>query len=353
MKTVFLGDISKIIAGQSPPSTTYNKNGEGLPFFQGKADFGELYPKTRIWCSKPQKIAEENDILISVRAPVGPTNICSQRACIGRGLSAIRAGEKADGKYLLYFLRKHEQKLASQGNGSTFSAITQEDIKRIRVPLPPLEDQKRIVTILDEAGALRQKRKQAMELIDHYLKSVFANLTKKEKSEKIYFLDLFNIKTGKLDANAAEKNGIYPFYTCSRDDNFKINTYAFDCEALILSGNNANAEYSIKHYHGKFNAYQRTYILTLKKKYSYLFFKMALENKLKLLKKSSIGSNTKYLTMGIFKRIDFEVPNLESQMIFDNLAKKTESLKQKMFTQSEELENQFQALMQKAFKGEL
>lgn len=65
-----LGDVATIVAGQSPPSATYNSEGVGLPFFQGKADFGEFYPVTRLWCSEPSKEAEANDVLISVRAPV-------------------------------------------------------------------------------------------------------------------------------------------------------------------------------------------------------------------------------------------------------------------------------------------
>lgn len=175
--TTTIGDVCEVIAGQSPPSNTYNKNGDGLPFFQGKADFGYLYPEQiRIWCSAPQKIAEEGDILISVRAPVGPTNICNQRACIGRGLSAIRSGSTIDPKYLLYFLRKNEPKLASQGKGSTFSSITQKDIKKIPILVPPLEDQKRIVSTLDQADALRRKRKESIKLLDEYVRSVFIEM---------------------------------------------------------------------------------------------------------------------------------------------------------------------------------
>jgi type I restriction enzyme S subunit len=77
-----LGSICEIIAGQSPPSSYYNQEGIGLPFFQGKADFGELHPTVRVWCSQPIKIAERGDILISVRAPVGPTNLADSRCCI-------------------------------------------------------------------------------------------------------------------------------------------------------------------------------------------------------------------------------------------------------------------------------
>jgi len=91
-----LNDVCNIIMGQSPPGNTYNKDKSGLPFFQGKAEFGVRYPTAVKWCSKPKKVAHKNDVLISVRAPVGPTNIASSECCIGRGLAAIRPLEGTD-----------------------------------------------------------------------------------------------------------------------------------------------------------------------------------------------------------------------------------------------------------------
>jgi len=148
MEYANLSDCCEIIAGQSPPSTTYNRDGNGLPFFQGKADFGEIYPQVRFWCSSPVKIAREGDILISVRAPVGPTNINNVESCIGRGLSAIRPNGSVAQKYLLHYLRSIEKKLADKASGSTFSAITQKDLKNIQIPLPPLPVQQKIAAIL-------------------------------------------------------------------------------------------------------------------------------------------------------------------------------------------------------------
>ena len=136
-KTFTLGEVCEVIAGQSPPSDTYNFEQEGLPFFQGKIDFGDVFPVNRMWCDKPIKIAQPNDILLSVRAPVGPTNLCEETCCIGRGLSAIRSGKDVDSKFLLYFFRSIERKLSEQGRGSTFSAITQSEIRNIKITLPP------------------------------------------------------------------------------------------------------------------------------------------------------------------------------------------------------------------------
>lgn len=176
MKHVFLSEVAKIIMGQSPPSSTYNKARIGVPFFQGNADFGDLYPIPRVYCSAPQKVAEPGDILITVRAPVGPTNLNREVSCIGRGLSALRVGNKLDRNYLLYFLRYFEPNLAKLGTGSTFSAISRDDLENILLPLPPLSEQQRIAAILQKADRLRSLRRYARQLSDGYLQSVFLEM---------------------------------------------------------------------------------------------------------------------------------------------------------------------------------
>lgn len=150
MKVSKLKDCCTIIAGQSPESKYYNFNGDGLPFFQGKADFGELYPSIRVYCSQPTKIAEKDDILLSVRAPVGPTNLAPCKVCIGRGLTAIRPSEVLLTRYVLLFFRYFEAQLASKGTGTTFKAITQDVVKNLEIPIPPLPEQERIVARIEE-----------------------------------------------------------------------------------------------------------------------------------------------------------------------------------------------------------
>lgn len=150
MVTEKLKDCCTIIAGQSPESKYYNTTGEGLPFFQGKADFGELYPAIRVYCSQPTKIAEKDDILLSVRAPVGPTNLAPCKVCIGRGLTAIRPSEVLLTRYVLLFFRYFEAQLASKGTGTTFKAITQDVVKNLEIPIPPLPEQERIVARIEE-----------------------------------------------------------------------------------------------------------------------------------------------------------------------------------------------------------
>ena len=152
--------------GQSPPSSTYNKERKGLPFFQGKVDFGDLHPTPRVWCDSPQKIAQPGDILISVRAPVGPTNIANITCCIGRGLAALRPSDAVDTKWLLYYLRSIEEALSGSGSGSTFNAITKKELSALPIPLPPLDEQRRIVAHLEAVQAKVRALKEAQAATD-------------------------------------------------------------------------------------------------------------------------------------------------------------------------------------------
>ena len=126
--------------------------------------------------------------------------------------------------------------------------------------------------------------------------------------------DVASFKTGKLDSNAAEQGGKYPFFTCS-PNTLAINSFAFDAEAVILAGNNANGVFSCKHYSGKFNAYQRTYVIEpLSKSIAscrYLFF--VISHQVNHLKELSVGSATKFLTKTILNNLPVALPRLEEQ----------------------------------------
>jgi len=176
--TVRLPDVAELVMGQSPPSTTYNTEQRGLPFFQGKAEFGELYPTPRKFCDTPGKIAEPDDILMTIRAPVGPTNLCATRSCIGRGLAAIRARGEVPPLYLLYFFRSIEEWLSRQGTGSTFTAINKDNLSSIELPLAPLAEQRRIVgkleLLLGKVSSSQQRLSRVPGLLKRFRQSVLA-----------------------------------------------------------------------------------------------------------------------------------------------------------------------------------
>lgn len=231
-------------------------------------------------------------------------------------------------------------------------------LKRKEIAIPPLETQSKIATILEKAERLKQWRKEADKLTEDYLDSffqeMFGNPYMNDKNFKTKnFLDVFDVTTGKLDSNAAERNGQYPFFTCAQEA-FKTNTYSFDCEALLLSGNNATGIFSVKYYNGKFDAYQRTYVLTLKNDdNSYKYLQFLLEKKLDELQFRSIGTNTKYLTLRILKTIDLMIPPIGLQNNFSRIVEKVEKLKTSQKESEQKIAELNSALMQKAFRGEL
>ena len=170
-------EVAEIIMGQSPPSTTYNKNGRGLPFLQGKMEFGEIYPSPAIYCSNPLKVAEQNDVLISVRAPVGDVNIAPYKLCIGRGLAAIRFNpEKANFQFYFYYLKKIKSFLENLGKGSTFKAINRDDLERLKIPLPPFEEQRAVAWVLSVVDLAIQRTDMVIAKTERLKKGLMQTL---------------------------------------------------------------------------------------------------------------------------------------------------------------------------------
>jgi type I restriction enzyme, S subunit len=163
-----LGEIAEVIMGQSPPSETYNTVGAGLPFFQGKAEFTDLHPVAKKWCSRPNKIAFQDDVLLSVRAPVGATNVADRECCIGRGLAAVRY--QHNHRLIYYFLRLAEKDLDEKGTGTTFRAISGEVVRNTEFTLPPLPEQHRIVAKIEELFSSLDKGIEDLKTAQQQLK---------------------------------------------------------------------------------------------------------------------------------------------------------------------------------------
>ena len=134
-----LENIANITMGQSPKGTSYNEVGEGMLFFQGSTDFGWRFPVARQYTTEPSRIAEEDDILLSVRAPVGTLNIADTRCCIGRGLAAINS--KVGANSYIFNVMQDFKKLFDMMNsvGTTFGSITKDDLYSLKLIYPPNE----------------------------------------------------------------------------------------------------------------------------------------------------------------------------------------------------------------------
>ncbi|KKR08511.1 MAG: EcoKI restriction-modification system protein HsdS [Parcubacteria group bacterium GW2011_GWC2_39_14] len=175
-QTKKLRDVCDVIAGQSPEGKFYNKSGNGVPFYQGKKEFGEkIVGKPTTWTTKVTKEALSGDILMSVRAPVGPTNFATEKICIGRGLAAIRVGKDIDKFFLFNFLQLYESKIVGN-KGAVFDSISKTQIENIEILLPPLPEQKSIVAKLDalstETKKLEAIYKQKLADLEELKKSV-------------------------------------------------------------------------------------------------------------------------------------------------------------------------------------
>jgi type I restriction enzyme S subunit len=170
-----LVDVAELIMGQSPPSSTYNDNGNGLPFYQGKADFGFVYPHIRLFCSAPQKMAIEKDILMSVRAPVGAVNLCKQKSCIGRGLAAIRSKD-IDFMFLYFQLLYLEKKIASLGSGSTFKSINKHQLGNVLLVKPLPTEQQNIAHILSKIQSAIEAQEKIIQTTTELKKALMQKL---------------------------------------------------------------------------------------------------------------------------------------------------------------------------------
>lgn len=169
-KCVKLNDIAYINMGQSPPSNTYNYNKIGLPFFQGKAEFGKLYPMVVKYCSQPIKVAKKNDILISVRAPIGATNIATEDCCIGRGLASINTFGKVPYLYVLWYLRLIENEIVELGTGSVFKAISKGTLENLNIPISSVSETEKIVFKIEELFSKLDEAEKALKKAKNSLK---------------------------------------------------------------------------------------------------------------------------------------------------------------------------------------
>ena len=163
---VSLGDVALVTSGQSPPGESYNGKGEGTPFYQGKKEFGKVIIDPPVkWTTNPQRFADEGDILMSVRAPVGPVNLTEKRVCIGRGLAAIKPNSKhLNGMYAFYILKNMEHSIVGD-TGAAFDSINRADIQKLKIPLPSLEIQKDIVA---EIKSYQKVIDGAQAVVDNY-----------------------------------------------------------------------------------------------------------------------------------------------------------------------------------------
>jgi type I restriction enzyme S subunit len=375
-----IGTVAKIIAGQSPASSTYNSIGTGLPFFQGKADFQEMHPTVRTWCTSPkQKEAYPGDILISVRAPVGAVNICNQKSIIGRGLSAIRPSSSLNGQFLYYFLKANERQIGALGTGSTFKAITQDTLKRFEVPLPLLDDQKRIAHLLGKVEGLIAWRKQHLQQLDDLLKSVFLDMfgdpVRNHKTHKIstlgpYILHLTSggrgwakyyssagkrfIRSLDVQMNAIGSDDIVYVTPPNNKETERTRVQPGDVLLTITGSKIGRVCFVPKDFEEAYISQHVAIIRTRGINPVYLSFYLSMPAcGQRIIAKQQYGQAKPGLNLTQIQNFEIIDPDIDLQNQFAAIVEKVEGLKSRYRQSLTDLESLYGALSQKAFKGEL
>lgn len=174
---VKLADVCTLTMGQSPSSNSYNEIGNGIPFFQGNADFGEEAPVPRVWCTDPKKTAEGGDLLISVRAPIGAVNMAVERCCIGRGVAAIHPNDDSISvDFLKHQLLSKRRELETMGTGSTFKAVGKKSLGNLTLVLYPEDTQHEIERCLNQIKKQIKAISSQSSKLDSLVKSRFVEI---------------------------------------------------------------------------------------------------------------------------------------------------------------------------------
>ena len=341
--TTKLSIVADVIQGQSPESQFYSDS-EGIPFLQGNRTFGNLYPSFDTYTKKVTKLARKGEVLMSVRAPVGALNFAPCDLCIGRGLASINA-KNGDNRFVYYALKYNVENLIKQGGATTFDSVNKDLINDFELIIPSEDTDRRkvsaVLSTLDDKIELNNKINADLEqmvktLYDYwfvqfdfpvkngkpYKSSGGAMLYNEELKREIpkdwevkKLSDLLPVVTGKQDANFATKDGKYNFFTCG-EEILKCDTHEFEGKAVLIAG---NGNFNIKLYDGKFNAYQRTYVLIPNEEKHYTIVYMGVRDRLRWLTSGSRGSIVKFITKGDLEDILIPLPKDENLDVFSSL----------------------------------
>ena len=321
-----LGEIATYINGYA--FKPEDRGNIGLPIIRIQDLTGNAYDLGYYKGEYPKKIEINNgDVLISWSASLGVYVWNKGKALLNQHIFKVVFDKtEIDKDYFVYAVKYKLQEMASKTHGATMKHIIKKDFDNTLIPFPPLCKQNAIADILGRVERLIKIRNDELASLDNLIKARFVEMFNNKGYPILRWNEVFDTTTGKLDSNAMVEDGEYPFFTCAKEV-FRIDKYAFDQEALLLAGNNAAGKYDVKYYNGKFNAYQRTYVLGLKEKWSYRLFQYQLEDKLLYLQQQSLGGLTKYLTLKILGNLTFIVPPINEQNEFTSFVNQVDKSK--------------------------
>ena len=320
-----LGELGKIINGLTYSPENIKENGT-LVLRSSNVQNDKIVYDDNVFVEENISFnpTKKDDVLICVRngsrGLIGKTALIDEQAsnvAFGAFMAIYRSNSN---NYIYnYFKSNYFFKEVHKNLGATINSINNNDLKKFKIPLPPLPEQKKIADCLSTWDCAIEKQSQLINALTQRKKALMQQLLTGKKRlpgfegewKEVKLGSLCKVTTGKLDANAMVENGIYRFYTCAKDY-YLINEYKFDTEALLISGNGANVGY-IHYYKGKFNAYQRTYVLD-KFKEDIFFIKYFLDYFLsQRISNEKKEGNTPYIVLSTLTEMSIKLPSLSEQ----------------------------------------
>ena len=375
MEYITLKDIAIINMGQSPNPKTYNEEKEGIPFYQGKSDFGKINPIPRVWCSNPIKIAEKDDILISVRAPIGNTNIATEKCCIGRGLASIRPlSENINKKYLYYLLNSKYKELNKFGTESTFKAITKENLCNLKcAEVPDIKEQIEVVNKLDNVNQIIEIKKKQLEELSIIIKSQFVEVFETEKRYvKLEDVCIFiNGDRGKnypsADKISKNSNGV-PFINAglltnntvdwenmnyiSEETYNKLRAGKIQKDDILYCLRGSLGKHAIIDFDNKGAIASSLVILRAnqnKIQPNFLLIQLGMDEIIRQQNQANNGSSQPNLSASSVKKYKIKLPDIEMQNKFVNIVKQIDKQKFEIENSLKEMQELYESLMEKYF----
>lgn len=289
--------------------------------------------------TKPKK----GDILLSIIGSMGAAYLVNDDDNFGlsSSVSILRPNTNIVPLFLYYWIKGQyfQESIKGIKSGVAQSFLSLAMIRSLPCIIPPLATQQKIADILSAYDDLIENNEKRIELLEEQAQLIYEEWFMRMKFpnhedtsidketglpegwSKKYLTDVLNFKTGKLDSNAHVEDGAYDFYTCAKEV-YKTSTYCFEGEAVLLGGNNATGNFALFYVNDKFDAYQRTYIVTSQDEslaLSYVFF--CIENLLPYFQNVSSGASTKFLTMKIFDKTKIVIPDPKVLKKYGDLAK--------------------------------
>ncbi|VTY02529.1 Putative type-1 restriction enzyme specificity protein MG438 [Prevotella melaninogenica] len=332
-----LGAVAMVVGGGTPDTNNHKYWNGDIQWFTPSEIGRDKYVTNSLRTISEEglnkssaKLLPIGTILLSSRATVGECSINKVECATNQGFQSLIPKEYFSKEFVFYLMQTKRKELIRKSCGSTFLEISANEVRKIKIAVPTSKEQEKIsklLALLDERISTQNK---IIEDLQSLIKGIAQHWIKNITSRSIYVKlgDICQITTGKLDANAQVDNGVYPFFTCAEHP-FKIDSFAFDTEALLISGNGANLGY-INYYNGKFNAYQRTYVLDLFSEniqYIKWVLKVLLPKRIAIEKSSS---NTPYILLSTLSDLMLPIPSKENQY---HIAELMQSLERKLSSQ--------------------